>query len=278
MFKGKQVLKKKIIWYSIFVISALSIILLAFGFISAIMVTHNANTSLGEKTDGTGKTTAITSSRTLKNEDLINIIIMGDSIARGTGDETGKGLSGYIPFYFRNLTSKEIAIENIGINGLDSEGLLKQLQSGRTDKLIQVSDFIVISIGGNDAREILSVKDTSREDEFNNILDRYILNLKESIKIIRTINSSCIIIAIEIYNPYQSENPYDGGMLVNNWNFKTKRLIGNDLRAVSIPTFSMFKFNTGRFLAPDGLHPNSAGYRMISDLISKSVESYLVKE
>lgn len=278
MFREKLILIKKATWYSIVAISASGIIVLSSGFIKAMKVTYNAKIALDEKKVNISKITTSPSIPNYKNANSIKVTIMGDSIANGTGDEKGKGLSGYIPFYFRNQTSKDISIENTGINGLRSGGLLEQLQSGKLDTLITDSDYIVISIGGNDARGILSVKGISKEDEFNNILDRYLLNLKESLKIIRKNNPSCIIVLIELYNPYQNEDQDDNSLLLNNWNFKTEQLLENDGKAISIPTYALFKFNIERFIAADGLHPNSAGYRMISDMISKSVESLLVKD
>jgi lysophospholipase L1-like esterase len=242
-----------------------------------MLVTRHARIASEEIKINGSRYSAVPSVAGHKNSKSIKITIMGDSIARGTGDETGKGLAGYIPYYFRNLTSKDISIEDIGINGLHSAGFLEQLQSGKPDSLITDSDYIVISIGGNDAREILGSRGISREDEFMDIMDAYLANLKESLKIIRKDNPFCVIVILEIYNPYQDEDPGDNS-LVNNWNFKTEQLLENDRKAIGIPTNALFKFNTGRFIAADGLHPNSGGYRAISEMISRSVESFLVKE
>ncbi|MFC1533528.1 GDSL-type esterase/lipase family protein [Thermodesulfobacteriota bacterium] len=277
MFREKLVLIKKIIWHFLIVISAFGIIALSFGFIKSMKVTYHAKIASDENKVNASRAAAEPSASEHKNANLIKITIMGDSIAKGMGDETGKGPAGYIPYYFRNLTSKDISGEDIGINGLHSAGFLKQLQSEKPAALITDSDYIVISIGGNDAREILSARGISREDEFNDILDTYLTNLKESLKIIRRDNPSCIIVLLEPYNPYQNEDPEDN-YLLNNWNFKTEQILENDRKAIGIPTDVLFRFNIGRFIAADGLHPNSAGYRAISEMISKSVESFLVKE
>ena len=267
---------KKIIWYSLIVISAGGIISLSIGFMKAMKVTYHANIAVDENRVNTGAASTTTPARD-KNANSIKITIMGDSIAKGTGDETGKGLAGNIRYYFGNLTSNAISIEDIGIDGLRSEGLLEQLRSGKPARLISDSDYIVISIGGNDAREILRAKGISRDEEFNDILDSYSANLKESLKIIRKDNLSCIIVLLEIYNPYQNKDPEDNSLL-NEWNYKTEQLLENDRRAVGVPTDALFKFNIKRFIAPDGLHPNSDGYRAISQMISKALESFLLKD
>ncbi len=267
---------KKIIWYSLIVISAGGIISFSIGFIKAMKVTYHANIAADENRVNTGAASTLAPGRD-KDANTIKITIMGDSIAKGTGDETGKGLAGNIRYYFGNLTSKDISVEDIGINGLRSEGLLDQLRSGKPAPLISDSDYIVISIGGNDAREILRAKGISRDEEFNDILDRYAANLKECLKIIRKDNRSCIIVLLEIYNPYQDEDPEVNGLL-NEWNYKTEQLLENDRRAVGVPTDMLFKFNIKRFIAPDGLHPNSDGYRAISQIISRALESFLVRD
>ena len=276
MFRVRSGLMKKIIWYSLIVISAGGIISLSIGFMKAMKVTYHANIAVDENRVNTGAASTTTPARD-KNANSIKITIMGDSIAKGTGDETGKGLAGNIRYYFGNLTSNAISVEDIGIDGLRSGGLLEQLRSGKPAPLISDSDYIVISIGGNDAREILRAKGISRDEEFNDILDSYAANLKESLKIIRKDNISCIVVLLEIYNPYQNKDPEDNSLL-NEWNYKTEQLLENDRRAIGIPTDELFKFNIERFIAPDGLHPNSAGYRAISQIISKALESFLVKD
>ncbi|OLN29083.1 hypothetical protein [Desulfosporosinus metallidurans] len=52
-------------------------------------------------------------------------------------------------------------------------------------------------------------------------------------------------------------------------------LIEDDGKGIFIPTYDLLKFNLGRYLAKDGLHPNSAGYQAHSNRISKSVEAII---
>ena len=60
---------------------------------------------------------------------------------------------------------------------------------------------------------------------------------------------------------------------MNTWNYDTQKMVEADPRAVFIPTFDLFKFNVPRFIAPDGLHPNSLGYQAVSYRIAKSIEN-----
>jgi len=66
---------------------------------------------------------------------------------------------------------------------------------------------------------------------------------------------------------------YEDTKLINTWNYDTQQLVDSDAKAVFIPTFDIFKLNLNRFIASDGLHPNSLGYQAISNRITKSIEN-----
>jgi lysophospholipase L1-like esterase len=276
LFREKSDVIKKITWYVIITISTAGLLFFISGFVMVINVNHNAKMKLNEKNIGEKKNGLGASEFFRKNKNAVTVGVIGDSIAKGTGDEKGKGFSGYLPEYFKNQTPKDISVNNAAIDGLRVSGLREQLQSGKIDRLITGSDYVVISIGGNDARTVLQVKGISREDEFSGILDAYLASLKESIKIVRRLNPECIVIFIGLYNPYQ-ENGYENNRLLNEWNYKTEALLNEDNKTLFIATYSIFKLNVERFIAADGLHPNSAGYQAVSGMISKSVEEILVK-
>lgn len=196
-------------------------------------------------------------------------------VAKGTGDEKSKGFSGYLPEYFKNNTSKEIIVDNAGIDGLESLGLLEQLQSQRLEKLIADSDILLVSIGGNDIRSILSMNDLAKEDQFKVRLDSYLGNLKQTMKVLRTTNPNSIVVFLGLYNPYEKASSVEDTRLLNTWNYNTQLLVEEDGKAIFIPTHDLLKFNLGKYIAQDGLHPNSAGYQALSNRISKSVETII---
>lgn len=206
---------------------------------------------------------------------MIKIVIMGDSIAKGTGDEEGKGFSSYLPDYIKNQTQKELSVENTGIDGLKSAGLLEQLQNEKLDSLVAASNIVLISIGGNDLRSLNSLNDVTKEDKFKDLEDRYLNNLKETLRIIRKGSANTYIVFVGLYNPIENttSSSYEDTKLINTWNYDTKQLVEVDAKAVFIPTVDIFKLNLNRFIAPDGLHPNSLGYQAISNRITKSIEN-----
>jgi lysophospholipase L1-like esterase len=265
---------KKSIWYAILTIACAGFIVLALGFYQAITVTTAGNSQSAAKVPLT-QTPGVSPKPASPTANSFKLLILGDSIAKGTGDETSKGFSGYLPEYFKNSTSKEILVDNAGIDGLESIGLLEQLQNQKLDKAISDSNFILVSIGGNDVKSILSLTDLSKEDQFKVRLDNYLKNLNQTLKVLRTTNPNSILIFLGLYNPYEKVTDAEDTRLLNEWNYNTQQLVDDDAKGIFIPTDDLLKFNLGKYIAKDGLHPNSAGYQALSNRISKSLETVI---
>lgn len=264
---------KKSIVFSILTISLLGLVLFSIGFYQAISVTmesgpQSLNPSLPQTP---GETTKLPS----KKINAFQVLILGDSIAKGTGDEKGKGFSSYLPEFFKNDTSKEILVNDAGIDGLESLGLLEELQNRSLDKTITESDLILVSIGGNDIKSLLTLNDLAKEDAFNTRQNNYLNTLRQTLKMLRTGSPNSLIIFLGLYNPYEKANSIEDTRLLNTWNYNTQQLIEEDGKGIFIPTDDLLKFNLGRYIAKDGLHPNSAGYQALSNRISKSVEAII---
>jgi lysophospholipase L1-like esterase len=268
---GGYKLKKNIIWYVIIVISSISAVFITAGFVEAM---HYTIGNTGGNTMTSVNNSLIDNSKKQKNDNSINILIIGDSIAKGTGDEKSKGIDKNLSEQLKNNTSKDIVIENVGIDGYKSSDLLSELKNTNIKNSIDAYDFIIVSIGGNDLREVQKQSGVLKEAVFRETKENYEKNFKDIFSEIRKSNKNAVIVCIGLYNPIESiliENtPY-----IDEWNKTTEDILKSDEKTIFISTFDIFKFNTGRFIAKDNLHPNSIGYQTISYLISKSVESLL---
>ncbi|KWX78066.1 GDSL-type esterase/lipase family protein [Paenibacillus jilunlii] len=81
---------------------------------------------------------------------VIKIVALGDSLAKGTGDNEG---SGFVKRTIDDLTakgSKANLIGNLGINGMTTAGLQSRLQQEGVKYALRQSNVILVSIGGND--------------------------------------------------------------------------------------------------------------------------------
>src|SRR5260370_19555044 len=76
-------------------------------------------------------------------------IILGDSLGRGTGDESGLGIGGRFVDELKRRKIDTKNIVNLAINGARTADLLQQLESHNVQVVIAQSNAIIVSIGGH---------------------------------------------------------------------------------------------------------------------------------
>ncbi|MFE4710045.1 MULTISPECIES: GDSL-type esterase/lipase family protein [unclassified Paenibacillus] len=78
------------------------------------------------------------------------VVALGDSLAKGTGDNTGNG---YVKNTVAGLAASGVSAEllgNMGINGLTTAGLQNKLKDAGIQYSLRQANVILLSIGGND--------------------------------------------------------------------------------------------------------------------------------
>ena len=264
---------KKIIWFSILLLSLVGIITLSAGFYQALTITGQPSRT-GAVPIVRNDTGENLRASLPKKSNSISLLIIGDSIAKGTGDETGKGFSFYLPDYLKNQTPKEVVANTIGIDGLRTNGLLELVRGENMKPALAAADLLLISIGGNDLRQISRLTGMERDDGFRKTFDSYVAGLKSILSTIRKANGDALIIFIGLYSPsVQNISPDDIRLLLT-WNEGTQNIIEQEGRAIFIPTYDLFKLNTAKYISLDALHPNAAGYQAIANRIGKNIEGY----
>ena len=257
---------KKTMWYGLLFISLIVSLILLTGFISTLAITTTSKKAA---------TTAPIPPKIVKlDPNYYNILVMGDSLAKGTGDERGKGFAGYFADSYKSKTPKEIKVNNIAVNGDVSSGLLKIIQTEQTLNYIKTSSIIFISIGGNEISQFKNKDVSLSNPEVKNTEDTYLKNLKEIYKAIRTTNNSCIIIFLGLYNPFGTVITPDQLKMLNEWNFQTQQLSSEDINSIFIPTYDLFQYNLANYLTVDNFHPNSTGYKAISNRMIESLKNF----
>ncbi|ASA26389.1 GDSL-type esterase/lipase family protein [Paenibacillus donghaensis] len=130
-------------WVSLISITATAILLA--GFVYAVQDIVNpvgtvTPTTLPQETSatqeaGTGK---------------LNLVALGDSLAKGTGDNSGQG---FVRRTVAGLSDAGVSSElliNMGINGQTAAGLQSRLDDEGMQYAIRQADVVLLSIGGND--------------------------------------------------------------------------------------------------------------------------------
>ena len=192
-------------------------------------------------------------------------LILGDSLAKGTGDQTGLGICGRLVDDLRQRKFKVNNIVNLAVNGARTGDLLFQLEGHNVQVVVAQSNVIIVSIGGNDLWgdnfRNAPVKDPQK------ILDSVLVQIGRSVTAIRNANLKARIFVIGLYNPFAA-TPM-GVMLtplVNEWNAKLIEKFARDPNVVVVQTADIFRWHDR--LSADRFHPGDEGYALIARRIA----------
>ncbi|RUT31923.1 lysophospholipase [Paenibacillus zeisoli] len=198
---------------------------------------------------------------------------IGDSLTTGFGALPGNG---FVPAYRRMAEDRlraPIYLHNLGVNGLDSEGLEQRLRYNSIFRQsIREADLITLSIGGNDlihaAKEIrrnpsgeaqiLNQSLTVCKSNFGSIV-RSIYDIKGSSR------SPYIVRVVGLYNPYPQIRE------ANAWVYSFNRYAAQYSNGVYgfADIFPAFAERGRELLSLDQVHPNGRGYRVIAEQLNR---------
>ncbi len=196
-------------------------------------------------------------------------LVLGDSLARGTGDETGLGIGGRLGEELKKRRIPAKPAVNLGVSGARTADLLKELDSRNVRTLIAESSVVIVSIGANDlwgGTDWRSAQPRDPEAAMAGVLDR----MTKILHIVRDANPKARIFLIGLYNPF-ARTPAGPLLtsLVNRWNGKLLERFGSDPNLTVVPTSDLFSHRDR--LSMDHFHPSNEGYALIAQRIADSV-------
>lgn len=199
------------------------------------------------------------------------IVIVGDSLARGTGDELGEGIGGRLSQVLDDR-GVEHEIANLGVDGAKTTDLLARLERPSIERLFAEASAVVVSIGGNDLfgeRESFGVARTV-PDGHDTVIEPIQTRIFEVVAGIREENPEAPIFLLGLYNPFASVP--DGERLspvVTRWNAALLQRFADDPRVVIVQTSDLFLDHDR--LSADRFHPNGDAYALIARRISDAL-------
>lgn len=201
--------------------------------------------------------------------DLVAAVILGDSLARGAGDETGLGIPGRLDAELRQRGIRGRRTYNIAVSGARTPQLLELLDRPNVQQMLRESNVIIVSIGGNDLWGGNDWRNAAPPDP-GAAMDSVLERIETSIEKIRTVNPKARIFFIGLYNPFVS-TPMGPQLttLVNQWNARLLEHFGSDPNFTLVATSDIFSHRDR--LALDRFHPGGEGYAMIARRIADSV-------
>jgi lysophospholipase L1-like esterase len=195
------------------------------------------------------------------------LLVLGDSLARGTGDETGRGFAADVEDAMKKHGPTEIA--NLSVNGAESAELRQLCASANVRSLAASADVILVSIGGNDLSHavprgpepgVRTIEDVSTARA------RYAENLRAIGKDLEAANPAARILVLELYDPFGSASGPGGRLgasVILQWNKVIEETALAFPNTAAVPTFDLFEGRPDR-LAGDRFHPNRNGYASIA--------------
>lgn len=252
---------KKIIW-PLLLTSALALaILFVSGFVASIAVSRSDDSV---PADELVEESPAFPEEPIPSGEPSDILILGDSIGFGVGDEENLGIG---ERYLSLLNEEEEkTILNRSVPGFDSTQLADLIDSGELDPSMSQAQLIIISIGGNDLNRLEFGDELSLTLAFEEALNIYKESLAFVLREIRAVNPDAQLALIGLYNPYGSDQPEQAGFLLE-WNYETRLLANTDTQLAYIPTYEAFEYHLTEYLSLDEFHPNGAGYQVIAETL-----------
>ncbi|WP_223589197.1 GDSL-type esterase/lipase family protein [Neobacillus bataviensis] len=204
------------------------------------------------------------------NASQIDHLALGDSIIRGVGAGENENLVSKFSSKLEKQIHKPIVFQNEGINGITSGELVALVQEGRFDEEIKKANIVTINVGGNDVLRMAKGQNFQNVfQSFNQLQTSFSKNLSGIADRIHMLNPDATIVFLELYNPLSPENDMYSlaDKLLPKWNLQIYQVASQYSSSIVVETTQAINGEKLQNLSPDGVHPNSAGYTAISELM-----------
>jgi lysophospholipase L1-like esterase len=198
---------------------------------------------------------------------VTRIVVLGDSVAHGAGDESGRGISGDLDQMLRSRGTPLVSAINLGINGARVSNIRELLRIPEMRAKVAAADAVILSIGGNDLYG-------DRQAQLSSLLwpamaMRITLNKVDGIvRLVRDINPAARVYLLGLYNPYR--NSALSGFLdrqVALWDSALIAQFANHPDVDVVRIADLFEL-LPRLSSLDHFHPSQAGYELIAERIA----------
>lgn len=211
------------------------------------------------------------------DSNTIRITTLGDSLARGYGDEEGGGFAGAVAAGLQTAApAKKIQLNNVAVDGYKIADLNAQLKQPDVLAKVKAADVLLLSIGGNDlyqsGRTLLNLDMREIEQIRNDFREQY----RTALANIRELNPNAPLYMIGLYNPFSElSNAAQTNPIIRAWNELVGELLATDQKATFVPTFDFYQYDPQALLHTDQFHPNRQGYQKMAERILSTLPAAL---
>nr|WP_251047850.1 GDSL-type esterase/lipase family protein [Planococcus sp. ISL-109] len=205
------------------------------------------------------------------------ITTLGDSLSQGVGDtENRGGYAGRLAVEMASWRGVEgIALENTAKRGRRSDQLLALFKQGTLTGPLLVSDYILMTIGGNDVMRIVKRDLFSLNiDAFSEELIFYQNRFETIYASIRSVNPTAPLVVVGLYNPFSliTDEVEEFDEIIASYNSVMAETVEEDPLACFVPVSDLFVGNQNLVYHTDFFHPNSKGYDLMSERVLETLE------
>jgi lysophospholipase L1-like esterase len=193
------------------------------------------------------------------------LLVLGDSLARGTGDESGKGYASDVLESLKKSGAADMA--NLAVNGAESSDVVSVLESENVGRLAASADWILLSVGGNDLSHSIPRDPgmlVSALEAIPETRSRYTNNLRRILSRLREVNPRAPIYVLGLYDPFEeASKTHVSSSVILSWNSLIEETALAFPQVFVVPTFDLFQGRPDR-LGADHFHPNGKGHQAIA--------------
>ena len=195
----------------------------------------------------------------------MNICVLGDSITYGGYDPINGGWVTLLRNYFEKKYEGEIHVYNLGINGDNTDGLLKRIEN---ELIPREPEIIVLAIGINDTQYINS------KNDYRLSLERFQNNIKEISEIAKKFTSKIVFVGLTAVDETKTTPvPWNNDKFYKNERIELfNEFIKNFCAENNLKFVELDQLLSGQDL-DDGLHPNNEGHKKIFGKIKPVMEN-----
>lgn len=199
---------------------------------------------------------------------VLRVVVIGDSLAYGTGDETGKGIPGDLDDALRGRGIASVDVKNYGVPGATTDDIEHRLHDDAIRNDVFNADAIVLSAGANNVFQDPEARARAIRDR-----DVYAREISERVAgvvaTLHAINPDAEIIILGGYNPLP-DHPLAGGIsrYIKGWDKLLNKRFDADPLVDVVKTSDLID-GPAKLSSSDHFHPGAQAYREVAARIAQ---------
>lgn len=201
------------------------------------------------------------------DDGVFRVVVIGDSLAAGTGDPDGKGIPGNLEDDLRGR-APTLDVKNYGVAGNTTDDVLHRLETDDLRAGITTADAIVLSAGANNVFQDPEARARAIRDR--DVYAREIVErVAQVVAAIRQLNPDAPILILGGYDPIP-DNPLKRGIdrYLKRWDDLLDDRFAND-PLIDIVKVSDIIDGSAKLSPIDHFHPGAAAYHDIAQRIAQ---------